>query len=225
LPISNWIELGLTSDEEAAVRRGAELHKTLHLDSFDSLFEIARGVEVLRRRYHGYGYNRRDYGDALVQYGYCNRDGGAMNKAPRSHLKSLLEHEAEVRAWWATVPERKKRDWLSAKAVFMNWQRSQRSADPDEPRRPSPYRQVQETNVALQEQLHGALAQIRTLEQHDGGSAYDPHSSTPREIARAISDCWRQRPKRIQELIEALQAELNELRGRHNTAQRRPPAG
>ncbi len=44
-----------------------------------------------------------------------------MNKAIRSHLKALLENKEKVRAWWALVPERTKRDWLSAKAIYTHW--------------------------------------------------------------------------------------------------------
>jgi hypothetical protein len=61
-----------------------------------------------------------------------------MNKAIRSFHNSLLEHEAEVRGWWETVPERKKRDWLSAKAIYTHWDRSRRPPPPPSPPPPKP---------------------------------------------------------------------------------------
>jgi hypothetical protein len=49
------------------------------------------------------------FADALVQYGFTNREGGAMDKSIRSNYAALLENEDEVRAWWDQVPVHKKR--------------------------------------------------------------------------------------------------------------------
>lgn len=125
---NNWMELELTKDEEEFVRRGAELYKITYLDTIDNIFVIARSINILHDRYHGSGI-KGGFTDALVQYGFTARDGGAMNKAIRSHLSQLLAHEAEVRAWWEKVPERVKRDWLSAKAIHRHWTNSKKPAD------------------------------------------------------------------------------------------------
>ena len=62
-----------------------------------------------------------------MQYGFTARDGSPMNKAVRSHLKTLLENEQSVRAWWETVrTTRQARDWLSASAIHKHWRASQR---------------------------------------------------------------------------------------------------
>ena len=77
------------------------------------------------------------FGDALVQYGFVARDGGPINKAIRSHLKTLLDNEQSVRAWWETVrTKRGVREWLSASAIHKHWRASQRP--PDAARKPSP---------------------------------------------------------------------------------------
>jgi hypothetical protein len=160
---NNWMELGLTKDEEEFVRRGAELYKITYLDTIDNIFVIARSIKILHDRYHGSGI-RGGFTDALVQYGFTARDGGPMNKAIRSHLSQLLAHEAEVRAWWEKVPERVKRDWLSAKAIHRHWTNSKKPADA--PRKPSPYAAA--TNIELQEQLHKAT-KLAELEAENHG--------------------------------------------------------
>ena len=96
---SNWIELGLSKDEEALVQLGASLYKTIHLDTIDNIFVIARAIATLQGHHFSSG-TQGGFGDALVQYGFVARDGGPMNKAVRSHLKTLLDNEESVRAWW-----------------------------------------------------------------------------------------------------------------------------
>ena len=137
---NNWLELGLSPDEEKTVRRAAELYKAVYLDTIDNVFIIARALKILSDRHRNSGI-QGGFADALVQYGFTARDGGPMNKAIRSHLKTLLENEQSVRAWWTKVPERTKRDWLSAKAIYTHWKTSQ-----DPPRKPSPH--VAATNAA-----------------------------------------------------------------------------
>ena len=111
---SNWIELGLSKDEEALVQLGASLYKTIHLDTIDNIFVIARAIATLQGHHFSSG-TQGGFGDALVQYGFVARDGGPMNKAVRSHLKTLLDNEESVRAWWETVRTKKQaRDWLSS---------------------------------------------------------------------------------------------------------------
>ena len=149
---NNWIEFNLTKDEEALVRRAAELYKATYLDTIDNIFVIARAIETLRNRHYGMGM-QGGFGDALVQYGFTTRDGETpMDKGIRSNLKELLDNEQSVRNWWKAVPERKKRDWLSARAIHRNWKKDQaQPPDPNAPVKPSPYTELKRTNVELQE--------------------------------------------------------------------------
>ena len=216
---NNWIELNLTKDEEALVRRGAELYKAVYLDTIDNIFVIARAVETLRNRHYGSGV-QGGFGDALVQYGFTARDGETpIDKGIRSNLKELLENEREVREWWKTVAERKKRDWLSARAIFRNWKASTKTKDPDAPKKPTPLQQERATNVELQQQLHAANQRLKTA---DGGNLFDLEQDSPEHIARTISATWRMTPSKVKNLIRVLSTELKELEARIKTA---PPKG
>src|SRR5262245_19969716 len=120
---SNWMQLNLSPEEDKYVRRYSDFYRAQYIETIDTVFGIARSIEILKRQFDGSGI-RGAFGDALVQYGYTARDGGPMNKAIVSHLKALLDNEAAVRTWWAKVPEPKGRHWLSAKAIYTNWQAS-----------------------------------------------------------------------------------------------------
>jgi hypothetical protein len=157
----NWMELNLSPEDDKFVRRYGELYRAQYVETIDTVFGIAKSIDILKEQFDRSGI-RGAFGDALVQYGYIARDGGPMNKAIRSFHKQLLDNEAAVRAWWAKVPDPKKRDWLSAKAICTNWKASLR---PPTPRKPSP-------NIELQGQPvtkpaggdAAAAARIRELE-------------------------------------------------------------
>src|SRR5262249_14872553 len=155
----NWIELNLNGEEQALVDGAATLYKAIYLDTIDNVFKIARALTVLQKRYHMSGVNV-GLADALVQYGFTARDGGPMQKSIRSDYKALLDHEADVRAWWAKVPERRKRNWLSARAIHKNWKAAQRPDDA--PKRQSALAKERERTQQLQEQLREANARLET---------------------------------------------------------------
>jgi regulator of replication initiation timing len=141
---SNWLELNLSPEDDKFVRRYGELYRAQYVETIDTVFGIARSIDILKQQFDRSG-NRGAFGDALVQFGFIARDGGPMNKAIRSFHKTLLDNEAAVRAWWTTVPEIKKRDWLSGKAICTNWKTSLRPPAPPQPK-PSPH--VAATNTA-----------------------------------------------------------------------------
>ena len=41
---TNWIELNLTRDEDDFVRAAAAIYKTVHLDTIDNVFQIAKAT-------------------------------------------------------------------------------------------------------------------------------------------------------------------------------------
>lgn len=124
MAISNWMELGLTEDEEKLVREGAALYKATYLDTIDNVFKIATAIDILQQRHYGSGV-QGGFADALVQYGFTARDDNSpLDKGIRSNLKELLKHEKDVRAWWVKVPGNKKRDWLSARAIYRHWKQA-----------------------------------------------------------------------------------------------------
>jgi len=215
LATSNWLELNLSPEETEFVADAAKLYQMLYVESLDTVFKIARALEIISKRHRNSGI-QGDYSEALMQYGFTARDGGPMNKAIRSAHKTLLDNEQQVRAWWGNLPDKKKRDWVSAKAICTHWQRSQR--DPNKPKKPSPYLQLAATNATLQEQLLAANGQIKTLRAADGGSLFDPELSTPEQIASAYREAWRMKLSRVQSLIRALQAAYKDLQAHTKAA-------
>jgi hypothetical protein len=131
--MNNWMELQLTEDEEQFVKRNAELYQAAYVRTLDTILDWGRSIEILRKRFLSSGI-QGEFTQALVQYGFTARDGGPMVKSLRSNLKDLFDHEAEVRAWWAKVPEKKRRYWLSIRAVHNNWKASLKP--PEAPRKP-----------------------------------------------------------------------------------------
>ena len=127
--MNNWMELQLTEDEEQFVKRNAELYQAAYVRTLDTILDWGRSIEILRKRFLSSGI-QGEFTQALVQYGFTARDGGPMAKSLRSNLKDLFDHEAEVRAWWAKVPEKKKRYWLSIRAVYNNWKASLKPPEP-----------------------------------------------------------------------------------------------
>jgi hypothetical protein len=233
----NGMELGMNSDEEAAVARGAALYKEHYLNTIDNLFDIARAIDILRRRFLGSGVQGA-FGSALTQYGFTDRSGDApMNDALRSHLKDMLANESAVREWWKAVPALRKRDWLSAKAIYTNWKASLKPVDPNVPKKPSPLAQAKATTVTLQKALDDALDEVKKLrdnkkkdaEWNNGeGSHIDLDTVTPDELAPLIIDHWRQKPHVIENFIGNLTSRYGELLRRHKTArvkgQKKPKA-
>jgi hypothetical protein len=182
---NNWIELNLTKDEEKQVLEGAALHQAIHIESIETVFKIATGIKILRDRHYGMG-RQGGFGDALVQYGYTARDRESpMDRGIRSNLEELATNETAVRAWWHSVPERKKRHWESARAIYRHWKASTKPpADPNAPSRRNPIRELQATNVELQKQLKAALAREHVRER------FEPSAPIP-DIVQALFGMFR----------------------------------
>jgi hypothetical protein len=217
---NNWIELGLTKDEEELVRKGAELWGAIYLDTIDNVFVIARAIETLRKRYEGMGV-KGAFGDALVQYKYTARDGESpIDKAIRSNLSEMLRNEKQVRDWWKTVPEKRKRHWVSAPTIYKHWNKARKPVDPNAPKKPSPLAREKATSQLLQEQLREANTRLKTA---DGGNLFDLEQTGAEKIGEIIVAAWRMQPSRIRTLITTLSAELKELEARIKTA--RPLGG
>jgi hypothetical protein len=201
---NNWIELNLTKDEERLVREAAELYKATYINTIDSVFTIARGIETLRARHYGMG-KQGGFGDALVQYGFTARDGETpIDKGIRSNLKELLDNEKEVRAWWGQTPERKKRDWVSARAIYRHWKRSQDkpAPDPHAPPRRNPVQELKATTIELQKQLATALKR-----EPDVRERFEP-SGPVNDIAQALFGMFHAYPNNKGEKIAKQWLEL-----------------
>jgi hypothetical protein len=213
----NWIELNLTQDENDFVRAAAAIYRTVHIDTITNVFQIAKAIEIIRKAHYGSG-SQGAYGDALVQYGFTARDGTAINKAIRSAYADLLRDEAAVRVWWESVPDKRKREWLSASAVYRHWKASQRPRDPNAARRQTPLQAERATNVELQRQLHEAQAELLRAREGDEFSRFDIDRDSPAKVGQAIAAAWAASPSKIEKLIETLRQALPEIKRRHRTA-------
>jgi hypothetical protein len=106
-----------------------------------------------------------------------------------------------VRAWWKEVPERRKRDWLSARAIHRHWKAG--PVDSDAPKKPSQLQRERATNQLLQQQLH----ELRDLLKHaDGGNLFTADSSAE-QIAESVGGLIRRSPSKMR----AVAARLNKL--------------
>lgn len=216
--MNNWMELRLTEDEEQFVQRSAATYRAVHVETIDTIFGWAKSIEILQKRFYSSGIQGA-FADALVQYGFTSRDGGPMAKSIRSNLKNLLDNEQAVRTWWAKVPEKRKRDWISPRAIHRHWKESLRPADA--PRKPSPYTQMRETNVELQEQLDKTLAENRELRSDDGGNYFTADSSAE-HIANSIVNLIRPSPSKMRDVARLLNKAAKDIETRIKTA--RPKA-
>jgi hypothetical protein len=201
-----YIELGFNSEEQAAVDEAAALLKVSYLDALETAFKIGRGLVILQKRFSGTG-QRGEFADALVQCGFVDRAGGPMQKSIRSNYTTLFEQEAKVRAWWKSVPEKKKRFWMSVRAIHRHWTDSNKPKIPDALKKPTPFQRERATNVTLQEQLHAANERLKTA---DGGNLFDLDHDTVEHVGTVIGARWRATPSRIRRLIEVLTVQAKE---------------
>jgi hypothetical protein len=193
----NWIELGLDEEEEAKVREAAKLHRIVHLDTIDNVFKIAAGIEILRKRHTLSGKQRGGFEQALVQYGFVDRDGGPLHKSIRSDYTALLREEPKVRAWWATVPERRKRFWLSARALHRHWKNTQKSPDPQTPR-PPPSRVAadhRDENTRLNARVAELEAELDRVRSENPGAK--PQTAPSDELLAARKEIKRLRAENV----------------------------
>jgi len=102
-----------------------------------------------------------------------------LNKTRVSRLLAILDNIAAVEGWRATLTEKQRFDWVSPEVVFRHCPVFAAPLDEEGKRKPSPYAQMKQANIVLQEE--NAL-----LKQREDGDTFNPKTSTPREIALAI---------------------------------------
>jgi hypothetical protein len=168
------------------VRDAAAIYKSTYVHTLDSVFSIAKAIDILQKRHYGSGV-QGGFADALVQYGFTARDGESpMDKGIRSNLKDLLENEPKVRAWWGSVAESKKRDWVSARAIYKHWKRAQKStgrADATAKQaKQSPYEKLKGEKDAL---VKHNIELKRQLEAREDGDRFKP-TDTADDIATVL---------------------------------------
>jgi len=217
---SNWMELRLTQDEEEFVKRNAETYRAVHVETIDTIFGWAKSIEILQKRFYSSGVQGA-FADALVQYGFTSRDGGPMAKSIRSNLKNLLDNEQAVRKWWASVPQKTKRDWISARAIHNHWKASLRPADA--PRKLSAYAEMKATNIELQEQLTQRRAENRELRTADDGGNLFTENSSAEHVIKSVGNLFRTSPAKLRAIATGLNKFAKDIEDLTKTA--RPKRG
>jgi hypothetical protein len=199
----NWMELGLNAAEEKFVRETAELYRKVYITTIDTIFDFAKAIEILRKAHASSGIPG-EYTAALVQYGFTARDGGPMNKAIRSHFKKLLDNEEKVRAWWAKVDARKKRDWLSAKAIYTHWQKSLKPPGAPPARHISDH--LSPALTKKNQEIAQLRARIEEVEQERDAAKQDkvkPAGADVKWTYDSIVDLVERQPKKTQDAVAA----------------------
>jgi hypothetical protein len=192
----NLLDLGLSKEEHELVKRGAALYKASVLEAFDNVFVIARAIEVLQKRNYGKGV-QGGFTIALVQCGFTSPDGiKPINASIRSDYADLLEHETEVREWWATkVPDTKKDVWLSARAIHRNWKNSTKPKQTRKPRK-----------------LKAPLPQPMTEEEIRQHSTIKPTKEAMETKAAAEAEAERHRLDSEEVTLDTMREELQRMR-------------
>jgi hypothetical protein len=185
--MSNWLDLRLSTDEEKFVREAGDEYVATYVHTIESIFKTAKAIDILQRRFYGNGVQGA-FSDALVQYRFTARDReSAIDKGIRSNLKEMLASEQAVRDWWTSVPEKKKRDWISARGVYKHWKKSQRpaaEADADAPvKRRSPYEKLKFERDSL---VRHNIELKQQLESREDGDTFDAKRTSPRLMAIAL---------------------------------------
>jgi DNA repair exonuclease SbcCD ATPase subunit len=208
----NWIEMGLTTEEDQFVVATAKLYKVAYQDAFETAFKVGRAIRILQKRYYGSGIQGA-FESALIQYGFTSRDGlSAIDKSIRSNLKELLEHEEEVRAWWMTVPDMFKREWLSISSIHRHWKayttkhRTKSNHHRDRPN-------ILEQLAAAQLKIDALTERVAEVEQER-----DAYRDATQDAYAAEHQHQMQRAK---QLNERLQGRIKELEQELQTAKSR----
>ena len=187
--LSNWIELGLTEAERKLVDEAAASYQATYVKTLDTVFKEAEAIGLLQKKHYGTG-ERGSYADILVQFGFTARDGESpMDKSIRSNYKELLEHKAAVQKWWQNTEEKKKKHWISVRAIYNNWKKSAKPAPTQNSNRPprlSPTEKLQKDKADLVKHNIELKQQMEKLQTGSSFEFFDVKKDKPAEIATAI---------------------------------------
>jgi hypothetical protein len=124
---SNWLDLKLTPEQEKEVDEGAALYKAQYIETIDTVFKIARSIQILQDKNYGTGV-QGGFATALMQKGFTTRNGlDPIDPSIRADFRTLLENKEEVRKWWnSEVANDKKRVWTSARSIARGWKASKK---------------------------------------------------------------------------------------------------
>jgi hypothetical protein len=213
----NWIEMGLTTEEDQFVVATARLYKVAYHDAFETAFKVARAIRILQKRYYGSGIQGA-FESALIQYGYTSRDGlHAIDKGIRSNAGELLEHEDEVRAWWMTVPDMLKREWLSISSIHRHWNAYTKKTKRRKPNHHRDKPNLLEQLAALQLKVDALTERNTELEQERDAfrdaaeDAYAAEHQPQMDRAKQLAERQQGRIKELEQKLETAQSHIKEV--------------
>ena len=178
----NYPDLPSLSHEEITYVDAAREALATMKRTFEFWIVVARGLQALKNKAERIGgrftFDRLREREGL---GGKRRDGtDVLNKTRVSRLLAILEHLADVEKWRAEeLTDKQRFDWASPEAVWRHCPVFASPGSENSNKKPSPYEQLKQTNVELQEQLNQAL-------KREDGDTFNAKTSTPREIALAL---------------------------------------
>lgn len=189
----------LGSNELAIVEAGrvamSSLQKTLMLwltvgDAFKVLAEKAGRLNAGRKTFQ-----------RLMQQNGFPMDGPekVIDKAMVSKLLKVVEYKADVIKWHETLTPKQKREWAAPNTVMLH---CPIFAKPEDPNKEKPMTKGEQDRMALA----AALEEIEQLKKHEDGDTFNPKTSSPKEIARALFDQLQPYAGKAEKVVKELQA-------------------
>jgi hypothetical protein len=224
---SNWLDIGLSKDDEAFVRKNGESYRATQVDTIDTVLDWARAIEKIRTAKYGTGV-QGGFVIALVQYGFVDEDDDTkpIDAALRSNLKEMLDKEESVRAFWQGADAKKKRNWRAARSIYRNWKASLKPKTPKAPKvkpGPAPFQPLTEEELRARSGMKPSPAHIEKAAQKQAAEA-EAEAKKLRTV-EAEADKLRERVRLAELAKEALESEVEELKAaRTDTAPPTPKA-
>jgi hypothetical protein len=173
--------------------------------TFEFWIVIARGLKALKDKADRIGgrfiFDRLREREGL---GGKNKQGREiLNKTRVSRLLAILERQSEVDAWRAELSDKQRFDWASPEAVFRHCPVFAKPKSDDD-RALSPYAQMKQANIALQEE-------ITQLKQREDGDRFKP-TDTANNIATVLVGMFS--PDKAKAIAEGILAKLKARKGK-----------
>jgi hypothetical protein len=184
-PTHNYPDLpSLSLEEHTYVDAAREALATMKR-TFEFWILVARGLQALKDKADRIGgrftFDRLREREGL---GGKRRDGtDVLNKTRVSRLLAILDELPAVESWRATLTDKQRFEWASPEAIFRHcavFLKDRPTSD-----KPSPYAQMKQANIALQEEN-------TELKNHEDGDRFKP-TDTAKDIATVLVGMFSQR--------------------------------
>jgi hypothetical protein len=191
-----------SSSEDADLEAAREACFTLKR-SFSAWLTVGKGIGILRQRADRLG-GRKTFARLMAEQGF-RMDGPKaerqFTKSTATRLLQVMERKHEVVEWHQRLPPVQQIAWASPDAIIRHCPVFAKPKE-GEPK-PSPFAQLREANIGLQEQLHRARQEIK----RGGGDLWNK-DDRPEDIANImLSKLSRAKAERVaRAMLAALKA-------------------